>query len=855
MSRDLWLTLLLASAGCSFGDVPINTPFQIVRPTPNHSSMVTVPEGLAKLQEHRGDIALVSVVGPYHSGKSFLLNSLLNDPKAFSVGRKTSPETMGIWICRTSLTAADGSEVWLMDSEGFFGPGVDEGYDAKVFTIAALLGSHLVYNSVKVIDQQAVSLLEILMHRAQLFRSRTSVHASERVPDFLLTESFPPLTWVVEDFVQELPPRFQQEGMTGYLTTYLAESGAGREKATPGSTNKTEDNFITKVFRDVRVHTLFLPATKKEQLQDLSRLSWDELTKEYRAEVEALRQYLLRNIRARRFQGKTATGTALANAMHFVVQALQHGMFHELPSLWSSWASQVADMALNDADQWFAMLIGNLNYGNDPMPISQFNSQAEHAREKAMAFYRHLIKDFSVWPNLSELRTRMNKHFERVVDLYNERVKRWVHERQAWSKERLAVILGSFALPVDPAVLEKAGRSETETLMRNFTSQLKVFSAPGARTSLGQQVKMPAFSQDPTTQLTNDMRAQIGARSMENDREVQRVLKEATAAAEGAVENELKSGFDMLMSKAQFTVLQQKAEQACWSAFDDQVRQYSWIKTVSLYRPQRALVQKEAYEARVARLEASNEKQRNSYLQTGLQRLLATYRDSAQSIPMPAATGEVQAAHKALAAKMEDNLAEHGKPIADTEAYKNAVGTLQTHMNEGLRQLQTKNIEVWKAWSDVATRCAVQANFNVERQCGYICFFRIVPWVHKATCRRHLNECFAKDPVYGSRMSADLQAQVFDAWYRKDLGSTVERVWTRFYAWLVTLTVLFAGAAWWKRWGRYGYWRFGWNGYNGGSMYYQQPRAGYGPGCYATPAGVYSSGVYGAPGMVYRGGA
>ncbi|KAF4745603.1 hypothetical protein FOZ63_012033, partial [Perkinsus olseni] len=120
-------------------------------------------------------------------------------------------------MCRTDLSAPDGSEIWLMDSEGFFGPQVTETYDAKIFTVATLLGSHLVYNTVKVIDQQAVNLLEMLARRAQLFRVRSLAPsagveegaesiavASSDIPAFLSAKSFPPLTWVVEDFVQDM---------------------------------------------------------------------------------------------------------------------------------------------------------------------------------------------------------------------------------------------------------------------------------------------------------------------------------------------------------------------------------------------------------------------------------------------------------------------------------------------------------------------------------------------------------------------------------------------------------------------------------------------------------------------------
>merc|ERR1719229_888053 len=112
-----------------------------------------------------------------------------------------------------------------MDSEGFFGPNVGETYDAKIFTIATLLGAHLVYNSVKIIDQQAVNLLEMLARRAQLFRTRSSAEISNAdTPEFLSVRNFPPLTWVVEDFVQELPEQHRHaDGATAWLRSYLSK--------------------------------------------------------------------------------------------------------------------------------------------------------------------------------------------------------------------------------------------------------------------------------------------------------------------------------------------------------------------------------------------------------------------------------------------------------------------------------------------------------------------------------------------------------------------------------------------------------------------------------------------------------
>lgn len=316
----------------SLADIPSNKPFQVVRPTGNHTALIPVAEGLQQLANHDRPISVVSVVGPYHSGKSFLLNSLIGVPSVFQIGRQTDPQTMGIWLCRTDMRASDGSEVWLMDSEGFFGPGVGENYDAKIFTIATLLGAHLVYNTVKVIDQQAVDLLEMLARRAQLFRTRSSAEAlGVQTPEFLSSRNFPPLTWVVEDFVQELPHQYRhQGGVTAWLKSYL-------HKTTNSSDASEQVHYLTRLYSGISVHTLFLPATTASQLQDLSRVPWNELTQEFKSEVTSLRNNIMRNLKGRQFEGRPMTGRTFEKTLRFIVQALQRGMFHDLPSMWATW--------------------------------------------------------------------------------------------------------------------------------------------------------------------------------------------------------------------------------------------------------------------------------------------------------------------------------------------------------------------------------------------------------------------------------------------------------------------------------------------------------------------------------------
>ena len=105
---------------------------------------------------HPDKVACVCVVIHGDSGKSFLLNVLLNSTQGFTVGAVPDPETRGIWlriVPKEKMTGADGSQIVLMDTEGFYGEGATRSYDARIFAIATLVSSHLIYNTLRTIGE------------------------------------------------------------------------------------------------------------------------------------------------------------------------------------------------------------------------------------------------------------------------------------------------------------------------------------------------------------------------------------------------------------------------------------------------------------------------------------------------------------------------------------------------------------------------------------------------------------------------------------------------------------------------------------------------------------------------------
>ncbi|KAH7283299.1 hypothetical protein KP509_35G070400 [Ceratopteris richardii] len=210
-------------------------PLQLLRPGKGHDRLELNEIALEKLSFIDTPVAIVGIVGPYHCGKSFLLNVLLNSTHGFSVGVKPDPETRGMWIrilSKERVKGKDGSQVILLDTEGFYGDMATRLYDARIFAIATLLSSHLVYNTLRTLgDTQSVTALADLAKQAQVFNLQNWLHSGEMTSDqdnlstnldpslLLKTLDFPPLTWVVQGFDMDLD---SSHTPMDYLRRYLS---------------------------------------------------------------------------------------------------------------------------------------------------------------------------------------------------------------------------------------------------------------------------------------------------------------------------------------------------------------------------------------------------------------------------------------------------------------------------------------------------------------------------------------------------------------------------------------------------------------------------------------------------------
>jgi hypothetical protein len=183
-------------------------------------------EAVDFLSNLSGPISVVSIAGPYRTGKSTFLNRVLLDAppgSGFGVGGSVNACTKGIWVYNRAyqFEGEHGPlQVVVVDSEGIGSLDADQNHDCQIFSLLLLLSSLFVYNSVGCIDEPSLGMLSLVSNVSQRIRLQSGSTATSAE----LSTVFPAFCWVIRDFMLSL------ENTAGQAITadqYLEQSIAG----------------------------------------------------------------------------------------------------------------------------------------------------------------------------------------------------------------------------------------------------------------------------------------------------------------------------------------------------------------------------------------------------------------------------------------------------------------------------------------------------------------------------------------------------------------------------------------------------------------------------------------------------
>ncbi|XP_041432266.1 guanylate-binding protein 6 [Xenopus laevis] len=200
----------------------MNQPICLIENEPDKKICLN-QEAKQILEKISQPLVVVSIVGPYRSGKSYLMNKLARVKKGgFPLGHTVEAKTKGIWMWCVPHPDKSARTLVLLDTEGL--GDVLEGdtrNERAILSLSLLLSSALVYNSKGTIDEDAVKTLP---HSATSELSESIMRRSSLEEENLGDSPFTPLfVWAVRNFTLKIELEGQAATSDEYLENSLKE--------------------------------------------------------------------------------------------------------------------------------------------------------------------------------------------------------------------------------------------------------------------------------------------------------------------------------------------------------------------------------------------------------------------------------------------------------------------------------------------------------------------------------------------------------------------------------------------------------------------------------------------------------
>ena len=281
--------------------------------TGSGSELVLNKDIIPLLEKETRPVTVICVVGPYRTGKSYLLNRIMNNKKGFPLGANVEAETKGIWLWMGDFFGDPKRALILLDTEGLDDPiKGDPSHDMNLFALSLLLSSLFVYNTMGTVDAKSIQGLHYAAEIGDIIQEDANEGSPRCGQDF--AQHFPDFVWAVRDHFLELKIKGQSVTPTEYLEHCLKlKSGTGKLISDYNSIREALRAFFPR-----RKCCVFpRPVSDNSQLQRLDQLRESDLERGF---LEATAVFLkeVKNAKPKNIKGSTVKGRT------FVILAQQY---------------------------------------------------------------------------------------------------------------------------------------------------------------------------------------------------------------------------------------------------------------------------------------------------------------------------------------------------------------------------------------------------------------------------------------------------------------------------------------------------------------------------------------------------
>ena len=414
------------------------------------------------------NIGIISLVGKYRTGKSFLLNRvLLNRQKnsGFGVGPTFRPCTKGIWIWSEPIIVTNTQSpkpfpCFLIDTEGL-GAYIEEiNHDTKIFLIAILISSLFIYNSFGAIDEMSLTTLSLVLNLGETIKIKSLSHHDTEEE---LAEYFPALLWLLRDFSLKL------EDINGNAITEKQYLEKALENVNGNDEIINEKNRVRKLIRtyfpERDCFTLVRPIESEKDLQNLEYLPDDELRTEFLEQAQLFRDKVMNITTPKTFHKKLLSGAMLIELVENILDTINSG---SIPIIENSWKYVIQNEAIKSTENYFNQ------FSKEIREFREKNKNSKDFDKKMKEYTKNLTNKYINELNNNELYDDdiKNEFGKKLKNKINEELDNFNKENESIFEQKLNQDLDNLS---DKIINDIKKNNNTNLNFHSFFQELDLF--------------------------------------------------------------------------------------------------------------------------------------------------------------------------------------------------------------------------------------------------------------------------------------------------------------------------------------------------------------------------------------------
>ena len=363
--------------------VPLISP-KIIEPSAlnlielRRDKLILNEEALQVLKDIEEDLIIVFIFGKGGSGKSFLMNLLINSndqKKKFITNSIVSTKNLkgfkvnsyfnslkgnkkGIYFWSSPIEKENSKEkILFFDSEGVNSENVDQQtLESKLLALMIIISSLFIYNTKGDINSYSLNDLQLIVQLTDSINIEGKIDKDE-----IIAELCPKFIWTLRDFNLEKYKQIKKRSDM-YLEECLNDD---RFKGK----NKDEINMISeslvRYFKKRECVIMPCPTNEEKEVVMLKRMELSELNENFQNEFEVLKKKIYESSKAKSINGKKINGPILVSLLKSFIREINKEKIPNLDKIFLELIKKELDINYTSAKNEFKKRMDNLKKEED----------------------------------------------------------------------------------------------------------------------------------------------------------------------------------------------------------------------------------------------------------------------------------------------------------------------------------------------------------------------------------------------------------------------------------------------------------------------------------------------------------